>query len=166
MGSIYRVGNPPAVPHPSELTPAEGLYLFHTEIGCAKSLGHVRLFVTPWSVASLPIGFSRQEYWRGSPCPPLGDLPDPEMKLVSLTSPALAGGFFSTSATWEVLDRHHRLAWFRMRLQRETSEGSAQSQSWSFSLDSPGRDMEEERLPVESRGDVKSISSQPMRAGP
>ena len=30
-----------------------------------------------------------------------GDLPDPEIEPVSLVSPALAGGFFVTSATWE-----------------------------------------------------------------
>ena len=34
-------------------------------------------------------------------CPPLGDLPDPGMETVSLTSPALAGGFFTTSTTRE-----------------------------------------------------------------
>ena len=35
------------------------------------------------------------------PCPPQGDLPYPGTELESLTSPALAGGFFTTSATWE-----------------------------------------------------------------
>ena len=34
--------------------------------------------------------------------PFLGDLPDPGIKPVSLMSPALAGGFFTTSATWEI----------------------------------------------------------------
>ena len=41
----------------------------------------VRLFVTPWTAACqapLSMGFSRQEYWSGLPCPPRGDLPDPE----------------------------------------------------------------------------------------
>ena len=37
------------------------------------------------------------------PCPPPGDLPDPETEPTSLTSPALAGGFFISSATWEAL---------------------------------------------------------------
>ena len=37
------------------------------------------------------------------PCPPPGDLPDPGIVPTSLTSPALAGGFFTTSATWEAL---------------------------------------------------------------
>ena len=47
------------------------------------------------------MGFSRQEYWSGLPCPPPGDRPDPESDLTLLTSPALAGAFFTTSATWE-----------------------------------------------------------------
>ena len=44
------------------------------------SLCHVRLFVTPWTVAHqapLFIEFSRQEYWSGLPFPSPGDLPDP-----------------------------------------------------------------------------------------
>ena len=38
------------------------------------------------------MGFSRQEYWSGLTCPPSGDLPNPRMELMSLKSPALAGG--------------------------------------------------------------------------
>jgi len=45
--------------------------------------------------------FSRQEYWSGLPCPPPGDLPDPGIEPESLTSSALAGGFFTTSTNWE-----------------------------------------------------------------
>ena len=40
---------------------------------------HVQLFATPWTIAHqapLSMGFSRQEYWSGSPCPPPGDLSD------------------------------------------------------------------------------------------
>ena len=58
----------------------------------------VRLSVTPWTVVcqdSLSMGFSRQDYWSGLPCPPPGDLPDPRIKPVSLMSPALADRFFS-----------------------------------------------------------------------
>ena len=47
------------------------------------------------------MGFSRQEYCRGLPCPPLGDLPDPGVKLVSPMSLALAGRLFITSETWK-----------------------------------------------------------------
>ena len=69
-----------------------------------KSLSHVRLLVTPWTVAHqapLSMGFSNQEYWSGLPFPSPGDLPDPGIKPASLSSPALAGGFFTTGATWE-----------------------------------------------------------------
>ena len=48
-----------------------------------------------------PWGFSRQEYWSGLPFPPPGNLPDPGIEPTSLMPPALAGGFFTTSATWE-----------------------------------------------------------------
>ena len=59
-------------------------------------LSHVLLYVTLWTVAHqapLSMGFSRQEYWSGLPCPPPGDRPSPEVEPASLTSPALAGGF-------------------------------------------------------------------------
>jgi len=49
---------------------------------------------------SLP-GFSRPEYWSGLPCPPPGDLPDPEIEPTSFMSAALAGKFYTTSAAWE-----------------------------------------------------------------
>ena len=54
--------------------------------------------VTPWTVAHqspLSMGFPRQGYWSGLPFPTLGDLLDPGIKP---TSPALAGGFFTTEA--------------------------------------------------------------------
>ena len=60
--------------------------------------------VTPWILAHqalLSIGFSRKEYWSGLPCPPPGDLSDPRIEHTSLMSPSLAGGFFTTKATWE-----------------------------------------------------------------
>ena len=51
--------------------------------------------------APLSMGFSRQEYWSGLPFPPLGKLPNPGIKPMSLTSPALTDGFFITGARWE-----------------------------------------------------------------
>ena len=60
--------------------------------------------VTLWTVAChapQSMGFSKQESWSGLPCPPLGDLPNVGIKPASLMSPALAGEFFTTSATWE-----------------------------------------------------------------
>ena len=65
---------------------------------------HVRLFVTPWTVAHqapLSMGFSRQEYWNGLPCPPPEDLPDPGIEPESFMSPALGGRFFTNNATQE-----------------------------------------------------------------
>ena len=53
-------------------------------------------FVTPWTVAHqapLSIGFPRQKYCSGLPFPSPGALPNPGIKI---TSPALAGGFFTT----------------------------------------------------------------------
>ena len=49
-----------------------------------KSLSHVRLFVTPWTIQSME--FSRPEYWSGQPFPSPGDLPNPGTEP---TSPAL-----------------------------------------------------------------------------
>ena len=66
----------------------------------------VQPFVSLWTVAHqapLSMGFSWQEYWSGFPCPPPGDLPNPGIEPESLTSLALAGGFFTTNATWEAL---------------------------------------------------------------
>ena len=65
----------------------------------------VQLFATLWTVAhQVPqsMGFSRQEHWNGLPCPLPGDLPDPGIEPMSLTSPTLAGRFFTTRAMWEV----------------------------------------------------------------
>ena len=52
-------------------------------------LSHVQVLVTLWTVARqapLSMGFSRQEYWNGLPCPPPGALPDPGIEPESLTS--------------------------------------------------------------------------------
>ena len=65
----------------------------------------VQLFVIS-STAACQAPLSRQEYWSGLLCPPPGDLPDPGIEPTSLTSPALAGGFFTTGATWEALRKY------------------------------------------------------------
>ena len=56
--------------------------------------------------APLSMGFFRQEHWSGLPCPPPGDLPNPGIQpaSASLTSLALAGGFVTTTPTWEALE--------------------------------------------------------------
>ena len=74
----------------------------------AKFLQSCLTLATLWTVtcqAPLSKGFSRQEYWSGFPCPTPGDLLDPGVKLASLRSPAMAGGFFINSNIWEAL-RH------------------------------------------------------------
>ena len=65
---------------------------------------HVQLSVTPWTVAyqaSLSMGFSRQEYCSGLTFPSPGGLPNSAIEPWPLKSPAVAGGFFTTSATQE-----------------------------------------------------------------
>ena len=67
-------------------------------------LSHVQVFATLWTVAQQApqsMGFSRQEYWSGLSYLPPEDLLDPGIKPASLTSPALAGRFFTISTTWE-----------------------------------------------------------------
>ena len=80
--------------------------------------------VTPWTVASqapLSMGFSRHEYWRGVQCVPPEDLPDPGFEPTSSASPVLAGGLFTTSATWEVQPRCACI-YFLTHLQKPTSQ--------------------------------------------
>ena len=62
----------------------------------------VQLFSTPWMVACQPplsMGFSRQEYSSGGPFSKGSS--QSRDQTASLRSPALVGGFFTTSATWE-----------------------------------------------------------------
>ena len=73
----------------------------------AKSLQSCPTLCNPMDYspqAPLSMGFSRQEYWSGLPCPPPGDLPDPGIKPISLMFPALSGRFFTASAAWEALE--------------------------------------------------------------
>ena len=77
----------------------------------AKLLQLYPTLCDPWIVAHqapLSMGFSRQEYWSGLPRTLTGDPPD------ELASPALAGRFFTTSATWEAPETEgifHRMNW-------------------------------------------------------
>ena len=62
---------------------------------CAKSLQLCLTPASPWTMTGqtpLSVGFSRQEYSSGLPCPPPGGLPNPEIKPMSLASPALSVG--------------------------------------------------------------------------
>ena len=90
----------------SQFLPSNPLSLCPLHACVLNCFSHVRLFVTPWTVvhqAPLSVGFSRQEYWGGLPCPPPGDLPRPGIEPAALTSPALAGRFLTTGVTWEAL---------------------------------------------------------------
>ena len=85
--------------------------LFFKAVKCSVHVWKVTLVVsdsaTLWTMAHqapLSMGFSRQEYWSGLPWPPPGDLPDPVIESKSLTSPALAGKFFTISARGKPLN--------------------------------------------------------------
>ena len=74
-----------------------------------SSLSHVQLFVTLWTEAlqsPLSMGFSRQEYWSGLPCPAPENLPDLGIELMSLNISCI--GFFNTSTNWEARSAHMR----------------------------------------------------------
>ena len=81
--------------------------LFNMCLGCrlmhAQSLQSC-VFAIPWTIACqapLFMGFSVQEYWNGLPGPPLGDLPNPRIELVSSGSPALqVDSFFLLFSHW------------------------------------------------------------------
>ena len=61
---------------------------------CPTLCGPKGIFVCQ---APLSMRFSRQEYWSGLPFSPPGGLLDARIEFVSLTSPDLAGGFFSNA---------------------------------------------------------------------
>ena len=68
---------------------------------CVFSLSIMSDPAASWTVAHqapLSMEFSRQEYWNRLPFPLPGDLPAPGIKPMSLVFPALASGFFTTSA--------------------------------------------------------------------
>ena len=70
----------------------------------ACMLNRIHFFVTPCTVAqqaSLSMEFSGQEYWRGVPFPPPGDLSNPGVEPASLASPTLEGRFFTAAPPGE-----------------------------------------------------------------
>ena len=76
----------------------------HYCVPCAKLLQSCLILCDPMDCslqAPLSMDSNRQENWSGLPCPPPGDLPDSGIEPRSLMSPALSGGFFTTSTTWE-----------------------------------------------------------------
>ena len=104
---VWRKGKPPTLLVGMETGTAA---LENSVCVCGTSLQPCLTRGTLWTVARqapLSMGFSRQAYWGGLPHPPPGDLPNPAIEPTSLTSLALAGGCFTTSATWEA----RRMVW-------------------------------------------------------
>ena len=91
-------------------------FLIATMCVCMLShFSHVQLFVTSWTVAHqalLSMGFSRQEYWSGMPFPSPGDLPNPGIKPMSLSSLQLAGRFFTTVSPGKLLQANKPKSYF------------------------------------------------------
>ena len=84
---------------------------------CAVSpFSRVPLCVTLWTPVRFLCPWSSPGKNMGLPCLPLGYLPDPGTKLVFLTSPTLAGRFFTIRTTWEAPVR----AWGRMKYEDES----------------------------------------------
>ena len=90
-----------------------------------KSLSHVRLFATPWTVAyhiSLSMGFSRQEYWSGLPFSSPEDLPNPG---IEPRSPTLKADAYHLSHQGNLLNLYREgeknitLVCFLLLLKRE-----------------------------------------------
>ena len=127
---------------------------------CTRShFSRVRLFVTPRTVAHqapLSMGFSRQEYCSGLPSPSPGDLPDPRTEPTSLMSPALAGRFFTTSATREAPFDHSSTIFISFKY-------------WSCLYDFPWKNRDQLKLksiPTEGKVDAAKIGSQALRLKP
>ena len=79
----------------------------------SDSLWPCRLYSQPGSSVQ---GILQARILSGLPCPSPGDLPDPGIKCGSLMTPVLAGGFFTTCASWE--------AWVFCYLQPKASNGN------------------------------------------
>ena len=116
LGSIPGLGRLPGERHGNPLYGVHGVANSQTQL---SDWAQHRKLVTqscptlcnPWTDCTgqvpLSMGFSRKEYWRGLPFPPPEDLPDPGIKSTSLTSPELAGMFFTTSINWEVQEEFY-----------------------------------------------------------
>ena len=87
-------------------------FIYHA---CMLShFSHVWLFAVLWTVvhhALLFMGFSRQEYWSGLPCPPPGDLPNPG---IELTSPASQVHSLPTEPAGNPQFIYYTIHWFRL----------------------------------------------------
>ena len=75
----------------------EFYFLFIRLCTCAQSLQSRLTLRAHGPQAPLSVGFSRQEHWNGLPCPSPRALLDPGIEPMSLRSPELADGSFTTS---------------------------------------------------------------------
>ena len=93
---------------------------------------------TQWTAVHqvyLSMKYSRQEYWSEVPLPTPGDLPDPGIESMSLTSSALAGRFFTNCMTWEALSFSESICiglWVHMFAICWNSEMKAEMCSWKW----------------------------------
>ena len=72
------------------------------------------------------MGFSRQEYWSGLPCPPPRDLPDPGIQPASPVSPAL-----QADSLPEQPGKHlHLLTWLKLNLSRLWNKRLLEASWW------------------------------------
>ena len=79
QGIFLTQGSNPGLPHGRWI-------LYHLSVCVPSCFSHVRHCETPWTIAHqvpLSVGFSRQEYWSGLPCPSPGDLPHPGIESMS-----------------------------------------------------------------------------------
>ena len=108
---------------------------FYSESYGAQLLSCVQLFETLRTIvqqASPSMGFSRQEYCRGLPFPPPGDLPNTEIQPLYPVSLALADGFFTTEPPGKPPETYeHHITWphFKRYLIYFISSGSLISKS-------------------------------------
>ena len=125
----------------------------------------VWLLVTLWTVAHqapLCLGFPRQEYWSGLPCPPVGDLPNSGIKPVSLTSSALAGRFFTTGVSWEAQSVYTMKKW---SVVKSLSCVRLFATPWTVAYQAPSMGFSRQeywsRLPFPSPGDLPDPGIEP-----
>ena len=102
LGCIYSVWK---IMKPTKGYKQKGYFRTYTCACVLSCFSLVWLFVTLWTVAyqvPLFMGFSKQVYWSGLPCPSPGNLPDLGIKLISFAILALVGGFLTTAPSWKL----------------------------------------------------------------
>ena len=79
-------------------------------------------------------GSFQAEYWSGLPFPFPGDLPDPGIEAMPLASPALAGGFFTTSATWEAPSNPLKASYLHRNIKKSNYKLFSSGHSQQFTI--------------------------------